>query len=110
MSSAWYSGCLGAWFRKIANQSADFCERVVEAQFAAHTKGLKSRRREQDAEFLAERVIDPEMLLRSADDRLPDAIYQPGDDEEPATHRAFLVREPRAGLSAKCSPALSRLP
>ena len=29
---------LGAWFRKIANQSADFCERVVEAQFATHTK------------------------------------------------------------------------
>ena len=35
----WY---LGAWFRKIANQSADFCERVVEAQFATHTKNLKS--------------------------------------------------------------------
>ena len=40
---------LGAWFRKIANQSADFCERVVEAQFATHTKSLKSRRRDQDA-------------------------------------------------------------
>ena len=60
---------LGAWFRKIANQSADFCERVVEAQFAAHTKNLKSRRRDQDAQFLAERVIDPELLLRSSDDR-----------------------------------------
>ncbi len=54
---------LGAWFRKIANQSADFCERVVEAQFATHTKNLKSRRRDDDAGFLAERVIDPEMLL-----------------------------------------------
>ena len=40
---------LGSWFRKIANQSADFCERVVEAQFAAQTKNLKSRRRDQDA-------------------------------------------------------------
>ncbi|MGO9916961.1 MAG: hypothetical protein ACLQIB_19960 [Isosphaeraceae bacterium] len=60
---------LGAWFRRIANQSADFCERVVEAQFAAHTKSLKSRRRDQDAQFLAERVIDPEFLLRSSDDR-----------------------------------------
>jgi hypothetical protein len=60
---------LGAWFRRIANQSADFSERVVEAQFAAHTKGLKSRRRDQDAQFLAERVIDPELLLRSSDDR-----------------------------------------
>jgi hypothetical protein len=61
---------LGAWFRKIANQAADFSERVVEAQFAAHTKGLKSRRREQDALFLSERVIDPELLLRSSDDRI----------------------------------------
>jgi hypothetical protein len=63
---------LGSWFRKIANQSADFCERVVEAQFAAQTKNLKSRRRDQDAQFLAERVIDPELLLRSSDDLLPD--------------------------------------
>jgi hypothetical protein len=62
---------LGAWFRRIANQSADFCERVVEAQFAAHTKSLKSRLRDQDAQFLAERVIDPEFLLRSADDQPP---------------------------------------
>ena len=62
---------LGSWFRKIANQSADFCERVVEAQFAAQTKNLKSRRREQDAQFLAERVIDPELLLRSSDDLCP---------------------------------------
>src|SRR5262249_54547385 len=60
---------LGGWFRKIANQSADFCERVVEAQFAAHTKSLKSRRRDQDAQFLSERVIDPELLLRASDDR-----------------------------------------
>ena len=80
---------LGGWFRRIANQSADFCEKVVEAQFAAHTKSLKSRRREQDAEFLAERVIDPEMLLRSADDRLPDVV-QPGKDEEPARKGRFL--------------------
>ena len=58
---------LGSWFRKIANQSADFCERVVEAQFAAQTKNLKSSRRDQDAQFLAERVIDPELRLRSSD-------------------------------------------
>jgi hypothetical protein len=76
---------LGAWFRKIANQSADFCERVVEAQFAAHTKGLKSRRRDQDAQFLAERVIDPELLLRASDDRLP-VLDSPDKDEEPARH------------------------
>ncbi len=60
---------LGAWFRKIANQSADFCERVVEAQFATHTKALKSRRRDQDSQFLSQRVINPELLLRSSDDR-----------------------------------------
>jgi hypothetical protein len=80
---------LGGWFRRIANQSADFCEKVVEAQFAAHTKGLKSRRRDQDAEFLAERVIDPEMMLRSADDRVPD-LDQPGKDEAPVPHGRFL--------------------
>ncbi len=61
---------LGAWFRKIANQAADFSERVVEAQFATHTKSLKTRRRDQDAQFLSERVIDPELLLRSSDDRI----------------------------------------
>ncbi len=72
---------LGAWFRKIANQSADFCERVVEAQFATHTKGLKSRRHDQDARFLAERVIDPELLLRASDDRDPNAGRSSRDEE-----------------------------
>jgi hypothetical protein len=77
---------LGAWFRRIANQSADFCERVVEAQFATHTKSLKSRRRDQDGQFLAERVIDPELLLRSADDRLPqpDQISHDGETRQDA--------------------------
>jgi len=74
---------LGAWFRRIANQSADFCERVVEAQFATHTKGLKSRRRDQDAQFLAERVIDPELLLRAADDRVPEPAAPTDDDGSP---------------------------
>jgi hypothetical protein len=72
---------LGAWFRKIANQSADFCERVVEAQFATHTKTLKSRRREQDSQFLSERVINPELMLRSSDDR-PIQRNGPGHDEQ----------------------------
>jgi hypothetical protein len=72
---------LGAWFRRIANQSADFCERVVEAQFATHTKNLKSRRHDQDAQFLAERVIDPELLLRASDDRIP-APSQSAHDED----------------------------
>ena len=74
----WY---LGAWFRKIANQSADFCERVVEAQFATHTKNLKSRRRDQDAQFLTERVIDPELLLRSSDDQHAEPVRRDGDDD-----------------------------
>ena len=73
---------LGAWFRKIANQSADYCERVVEAQFATHTKALKSRRREHDAEFLNKRVIKPELLLRSSDDRLPPLVQGHEHDEE----------------------------
>ena len=72
---------LGAWFRKIANQSADYCERVVEAQFATHTKALKSRRREQDSEFLSQRVINPELLLRSSDDQHPNLIATAHDEE-----------------------------
>ena len=79
----------GSWLRKIANQSADYCERVVEAQFATHTKSLKSRRREQDSRFLAERVIDPELLLRSCDDRAPTPI-EPAKDEETAVESPFL--------------------
>src|SRR5262249_43493037 len=77
---------LGGWFRKIANQSADFCERVVEAQFAAHTKSLKSRRRDEDAQFLARRVIDPELLLRSSDDRIaiPETRTSEGASPRPA--------------------------
>ena len=74
----WY---LGAWFRKIANQSADFCERVVEAQFATHTKNLKSRRRDQDAQFLTTRVIDPELLLRASDDQPLEPVARDGDDD-----------------------------
>ena len=72
---------LGAWFRKIANQSADFCERVVEAQFATHTKALKSRRRDHDSQFLSQRVINPELMLRQSDDR-PIHRNGPGHDEE----------------------------
>jgi hypothetical protein len=74
---------LGSWFRKIANQSADYCERVVEAQFAAQTKNLKSRRRDHDAQFLAERVIDPELLLRSSDNLMPE-IYRRDDLSGPS--------------------------
>ena len=99
---------LGAWFRKIANQSADYCERVVEAQFAAHTKNLKSRLRDQDAQFLADRVIDPELLLRAADDRPPEPIARGIDDEDRAQPRP--VREPRARFPAQRPSALSRLP
>jgi hypothetical protein len=81
---------LGSWFRKIANQSADFCERVVEAQFAAQTKNLKSRRSEQDAQFLAERVIDPELLLRSSDNLLPEMYRRGGEQEASAGGKALL--------------------
>ncbi len=86
----WY---LGTWFRKIANQSADFCERVVEAQFATHTKNLKSRRRDQDAQFLAERVIDPELLLRAADDRPALPRERHADEEDRHRPDLFENRE-----------------
>lgn len=76
---------LGAWLRKLANQSADFRERIVEAQFAARTKIYKAERSRQDARFLAERVIDPELVLRAADDSRPD-LY---DDNPPADLEAL---------------------
>jgi hypothetical protein len=81
---------LGSWFRKIANQSADYCERVVEAQFAAQTKNLKSQRRDQDAQFLAERVIDPELLLRSSDNLLAEIYRSEGDAVVPSSGTARL--------------------
>jgi hypothetical protein len=85
---------LGSWFRKIANQSADFSERVVEAQFAAQTKNIKSRRRDQDAQFLTERVIDPELLLRSSDDLMPELYRQPDQQASfPAGRLLFENRE-----------------
>ncbi|RUL86748.1 ion transporter [Tautonia sociabilis] len=59
---------IGGWFRRIANQAAEFCERVVEAQFSAQTKLLKLRRKSRDMRFLAERVTVPEILLRGSDD------------------------------------------
>jgi hypothetical protein len=84
---------LGGWFRRIANQSADFCERVVEAQFAAHTKTLKSRRQDQDALFLSERVIEPELLLRASDDRL--AIPDPPGKEDGSSRAGWFLFENR---------------
>ena len=75
----WY---VGAWFRKIANQSADFCERVVEAQFATHTKNLKSLpSRSRMPSFSTERVIDPELLLRASDDQNVGPVSRHADDD-----------------------------
>ena len=59
---------VGAWFRRIANQAAEFCDRVVEAQFSAQTKLLKAESRSRDLRFIAERVTSPEVRLRTSDD------------------------------------------
>ncbi|WP_169972698.1 ion transporter [Tautonia rosea] len=59
---------VGGWFRKIANQAAEFCERIVEAQFAAQTKLLKRELKDRDQRFLDERVVLPEIRLRTSDD------------------------------------------
>ncbi len=66
---------LGSWLRRIANQAADFSERIVDAQFASQTKAVKARRADRDGRFLAERVVDPELALRAADDRDP-SLYR----------------------------------
>lgn len=62
---------LGQWLRRIANQTSEEGERMVEAQFAAQTKALKQRYAADDQQFLAERVVAPEILLRSMDDPEP---------------------------------------
>lgn len=89
---------LGSWLRKIANQAADFSERIVEAQFASQTKTFKARRGDQDARFLAERVVDPELVLRAADDHDPELYRErraEADVEAPfiGPQRQFTNRE-----------------
>ena len=59
---------LGQWLRRIANQTSEEGERMVEAQFAAQTKALKQRYIADDQAFLAERVVAPELSLRALDD------------------------------------------
>ncbi|QDU60634.1 hypothetical protein Pan216_14810 [Planctomycetes bacterium Pan216] len=59
---------VGVWLQQIANQASDFCERVVEAQFASHTKQVKARHRDEDFAILRSRVIRPEIALRTCDD------------------------------------------
>ena len=61
----------GQWLRRIANQTSEEGERMVEAQFAAQTKALKQRYVTDDQQFLAERVVSPELLLRTIDDPDP---------------------------------------
>lgn len=59
---------LGRWLKSLANQASEAGERLVEAQFAAQTKTLKARYIASDLCFLADRVITPELVLRSSDD------------------------------------------
>ncbi|MGL5095483.1 MAG: hypothetical protein ACRDD1_07840, partial [Planctomycetia bacterium] len=58
----------GEWLKRIANRTSDELDRVAEAQFAAQTKLIKVRHRERDLRFLQERIIVPELHLRSCDD------------------------------------------
>lgn len=58
----------GRWLKSLANQASEAGERLVEAQFAAQTKSFKSRYMASDLRFLADRVITPELVLRSCDD------------------------------------------
>lgn len=59
---------LGQWFRRIANQTSEEGERLVEAQFASLTRTLKQRYGTLDQCFLADRVVAPELYLRQLDD------------------------------------------
>lgn len=64
---------IGRWFQWLANQSSEEGERLVEAQFAAQTKLLKRNFVDVDLDFLAERVVLPELTLRGLDDPCPSA-------------------------------------
>jgi hypothetical protein len=61
----------GRWLKWLANQTSEEGERLVEAQFAAQTKLLKRSFVEGDFTFLNERVVLPELTLRSLDDENP---------------------------------------
>ncbi len=64
---------LGRWLKWLANQSSEEGERLVEAQFAAQTKLLKQTFVDVDLNFLTDRVVLPELTLRSIDDPTPAA-------------------------------------
>ena len=55
---------LGAWFRKIAGQAADFYDRVAEAQFLSLTEMVKEAQADHDLRVIADRVLLPEATLR----------------------------------------------
>lgn len=59
---------LGVWLTKIANQASEYCERLVEAQFASQTKRLKTVREADDFKTLTDRVLFPEVRLRRCDE------------------------------------------
>lgn len=80
---------LGIWLRRIANQASEFSERVVEAQFAAQTKAIKQRYREQDFEFLSHRLMRPELRLRAADDQPPSTV--PSEPNPPPSNQDELL-------------------
>lgn len=81
---------LGLWLRRIANQAAEYCERVVEAQFAAQTKRIKLEHEPTDLAFLAERVVEPERRLRACDDPKP---LPASSDATPASERLLVVND-----------------
>jgi len=78
---------IGGWLKRVANQAAETSGRVVEAQFASQTKLLRRQRRDLDARFLTDRVIAPEMRLRSSDDRPED--LEPAPAAGPAAADLF---------------------
>ena len=57
---------IGHWFRRIAGQAADFYDRVAEAQFLALTEMMKEERQPEHLDFLARRVLLPELRTDAA--------------------------------------------
>ncbi|MEQ8766486.1 MAG: ion transporter [Planctomycetota bacterium] len=55
---------LGLWFKALAGEATDSCQKTAEAQFINLLKSEKVRRRHEDLAVLADRVLRPELLLR----------------------------------------------
>ncbi len=58
---------LGLWFKQLAGEATDSCQKTAEAQFINLLKTVKLQRRRVDLAVLGERVLGPERRARGRD-------------------------------------------